>query len=104
MPAKFALIIATLLVPLSMLTYLYVAKANADLDFVANERIGVEQGLLIEPISDLTLQHRGLALLTLLALDDESRTSQGATAVETALSRVEQALAKNDPFKLDPSL
>ena len=104
MPAKFSLIIATLLVPLSMLTYLYVAKSNADLDFVANERIGVVQGLLIGPISELTLQHRGLALLTLLALDDESRTSQSANAVEAALSRVEQALAKNDPFKLDRSL
>jgi methyl-accepting chemotaxis protein len=100
MPAKFALIIATLLVPLSMLTYLYVAKANADLDFVADERIGVKQELLIGPISDLTLQHRGQALLTILALGDESRTSQSAAAVEAALSRIEQALAKEDPFEL----
>jgi methyl-accepting chemotaxis protein len=100
MPAKFALIIATLLVPLSMLAYLYVAKANADLDFVADERIGVKQELLIGPISDLTLQHRGQALLTILALGDESRTSQSAAAVEAALSRIEKALAKEDPFEL----
>ncbi len=103
MPAKFTLIIATLLVPLFMLSYLYVAKANADLEFVASERDGVEQFRMIGPVSELTLHHRGLALQTLLEQGDEARTTQSAAAVEAALARVEQALAKDDPFKLAPS-
>lgn len=42
MPAKFSIIMITLLAPLMMLLYLYVDKANVDIDFAKNEFVGVK--------------------------------------------------------------
>ncbi|MGV7210550.1 methyl-accepting chemotaxis protein [Oxalobacteraceae bacterium A2-2] len=100
MPSKFALIIVTLLIPLFMLTYLYVAKTNADLEFVANERAGVEQFHAIGKVAELSLRHRGNTLLPLMGLGPDGGQDGSGAALDAALDGLEQALAKDDPFQL----
>jgi methyl-accepting chemotaxis protein len=100
MPAKFSIVVVTLLIPLMMLLYLYVSKANGDIDFAENEAIGVDYHERVNPLMDAVLQHRGQALLRLLEIEDKAQTTQAAAAVEKGFVGMEQALMARDPYQL----
>jgi methyl-accepting chemotaxis protein len=104
MPAKFALIIVTLLVPLLMLSYLYLDKTNADLDFASGELVGVERYREIGQVAEKVLHHRGQTLLALLEKKVNPNRAQELADIDAMLSKIANALAVNDPFKLAPFL
>ncbi|MBR7800798.1 methyl-accepting chemotaxis protein [Undibacterium fentianense] len=104
MPAKFSIIVVTLLIPLMMLLYLYVNKANADIDFAENEATGVHFHKRVNPLMDAVLFHRGQALLRLLEIEDKALTNEAANAVEKGFAAMEKALAEADPYQLKPVL
>ncbi len=104
MPAKFSIIMVTLLIPLMMLLYLYVSKANADIDFAKNERVGVTYHAQVNPIMDAVLQHRGQALLRLLQVEDKALTEEAVKIVENGIQSLDKDLQVTDPFQLKPIL
>lgn len=104
MPAKFSIIMITLLIPLMMLLYLYVNKANADIDFAKNERIGVEYHAQVNPIMDAVLQHRGQALLRLLQVEDKALTDEAAKTADSGIASLDKKLQAADPYQLKPIL
>ena len=104
MPAKFSIIMITLLIPLMMLLYLYVNKANADIDFAKNERIGVEYHAQVNPIMDAVLQHRGQALLRLLQVEDKALTDEAAKTADSGIASLDKQLHAADPYQLKPIL
>ncbi|MBC3882468.1 hypothetical protein H8K35_13820 [Undibacterium sp. LX40W] len=100
MPAKFSIIMITLLIPLMMLLYLYVDKANADIDFARNERVGVEYHAQVNPIMDAVLQHRGQALLRLIQVEDKALTDEAAKTVDSGIASLDKKLQAADPYQL----
>ncbi len=104
MPAKFSIIVFTLLIPLMMLLYLYVDKANADIDFAAHEADGVYFHEHVNPLMDAVLQHRGQALLRLLEVEDKALTNEAVSDIEKSFDRLEKVLATRDPFQLQAIL
>lgn len=100
MPAKFSIIMITLLIPLMMLLYLYVNKANADIDFAKNERVGVEYHAQVNPVMDAVLQHRGQALLRLLQAEDKALTDEAAKTVDSGIASLDKKLQAADPYQL----
>ncbi|MFZ6818358.1 methyl-accepting chemotaxis protein [Undibacterium sp. Ji22W] len=104
MPAKFSIIVLTLLFPLMMLLYLYVSKANADIEFAENESIGVSFHTQLNPIMDAVLQHRGQVLLRLLEIEDKALSNEAISKVEQGFSGIEKNLRVADPYKLLPLL
>jgi DNA-binding TFAR19-related protein (PDSD5 family) len=104
MPAKFSIILITLLIPLIMLLYLYVRKSNADIEFARNERVGVQYHAQIHPIIDAVLQHRGQALLRLLNVEEKLHTDEAAKTVENGITDLDNKLQVADPFHLRPTL
>jgi hypothetical protein len=77
---------------------------RSHIDFAKNELIGVSYHTQVNPLMDAVLQHRGQALLRLLAIEDTSLTNDAANAVETALANFEKSLQAGDPYKLLPIL
>lgn len=104
MPAKFSIIMVTLLVPLMVLLYLFESKANADIDFARNEAKGVAYHKKVNPIMDAVLQHRGQALLRLLQVEELAVSQQAAEAVDAGINGLAQDLKKADPYELSPIL
>lgn len=100
MPAKFSIIMITLLIPLIMLLYLYVGKANADINFAKMERVGVKYHAQVNPIIDAMLQHRGQALLRLLKVEEKLLTDEAAKVVKNGITDLEKELQVADPFQL----
>lgn len=100
MPAKFSIIMITLLIPLMMLLYLYVDKANADIDFARNERVGVEYHAQVNPMMDAVLQHRGQALLRLIQVEDKALTDEAAKTVDSGIASLDKKLQAADPYQL----
>lgn len=104
MPAKFSIIVVTLLIPLMMLLYLYVSRANAYIEFAENESTGVYYHEHVNPLMDAVLQHRGQALLRLLEVEDKTVTNEAASAIEKAFNGLDKVLTERDPFQLKPIL
>ncbi|WMW80295.1 methyl-accepting chemotaxis protein [Undibacterium cyanobacteriorum] len=104
MPAKFSIIMVTLLIPLMVLLYLFVSKENADIAFARNEAIGVSYHDRVNPIMDAVLQHRGQALLRLLQIEDVAVTKEVAATVDKGFDEFGKRLQTADPYQLSPIL
>jgi methyl-accepting chemotaxis protein len=104
MPAKFSLIIVTLLIPLFMLAFLFLSKTNDDLAFVDNELIGVQMYQDLGPLATSIAAHRGQALQAFIGSPDPAAAAKAATGIDAALGSLNRALTTDDPFKLGPLL
>ncbi|MBC3806691.1 hypothetical protein H8K52_04940 [Undibacterium seohonense] len=104
MPAKFSIIVVTLLIPLMMLLYLYVSRANAEIEFAEDEATGVYFHQHVNPLMDAVLQHRGQVLLRLIEVEDKALTNEAVSAIDKAFDDLEKILAERDPFQLKPIL
>ncbi|MDY7578638.1 methyl-accepting chemotaxis protein [Herbaspirillum sp. RTI4] len=101
---KFSIIVITLLIPLAMLLYLYVSKANEDIAFARSELIGVRYHKQTNPLMDSILQQRGQSLLLLLGMEDKAQSAAAVAIIDRQLSLLETELSADDPFKLLPQL
>ncbi len=99
MPAKFAIIVLTLLVPLLMLLVLYVNKANEDIAFAHAEVVGVHYHQQIAPLADAMLRQQGAALN---AAQDGALPAAPADAANQQLAALERQLQDSDPYQLAP--
>lgn len=80
---KLALIGALALLMVAVPSWLYVQKANAEVDFVVNEHDGIASSHAFLEVVRLTQQHRGLSAVVLggnLALADQRRAKSGEVA------------------------
>ncbi|WP_161040258.1 methyl-accepting chemotaxis protein [Duganella qianjiadongensis] len=104
MPTKFALIVVALLIPLLMLLFLYVSKANQDIDFALKEKSGVHYHRQVNALMNSTLQHRGQTLLKLLDTENPAEMQAAAEQVRAQFASMKKDLEQEDPFKLLPLL
>lgn len=105
MPGKFAVVSVSLLVPLLVLLWLYIDSTNQQIDFAAQERVGVSYLQVGLPSIDKFQSHRGQALLGLLGRQDEAAKAAAARAFEADLSRIEgMAKADGDAMQVTQAL
>ena len=101
MPAKFSIVSVAFLLPLLVLTWLYVTKASADIAVAEMELSGARYAKLLQPVTSHWAEHRGASLLTLLGKSEPGQRERAAQGVDRALALLnDQIQSDGDQLKL----